>query len=122
MEEAKKYADHDPASQPDVTGFVKQLLYTYDTDWKFTITVKADAEYLLHTARVNEKELKEAIAKVCTYVRPVMISGDGDQLMDDCGGIEGYIRMIREMDKGNEEVLSRIRELGWKRKRNKNNL
>ena len=42
--------------------------------------------------------------------------------MDDCGGIEGYIRMIREMEKGNEEVLSRIRELGWKRKRNKNNL
>ena len=122
MEEAKKYADNDPASQPDVTGFVKQLLYTYDTDWKFTITVKADAEYLLHTARVNERELKEAIAKVCTYVRPVMISGDGDQLMDDCGGVEGYIRMIREMEKGNEEVLSRIRELGWKRKRNKNNL
>lgn len=124
IKEAEKYPDETEGSRPWVNGFASKLYYTYDygDEWRFVMTPKFDIKYLLKDKRVIEKETRECIKKVCTLSRPVILSADGYQLIDDCGGIEGYIGMLKEIEDGNKETIDWAKSSGWKKKIDKNAL
>lgn len=114
----QKFPDETQASQPWVPGFASKLYYTceYDDEWRFVITPMNNINYLLKDKRVSEKETRECIKKVCTLARPVILSADGYQLIDDCGGIDDYIDMLKDIEKGNKETIERVKSSEWKKK------
>lgn len=124
IKDADKHDDESLLSQPWVDGFVNNLEYSYDfgDSWSFLITAKLDIEYLLKDKRVTVKAVKEAIKKVCTYARPVIIASDGYPLIDDVGGLKGYIEFLKEIENGNEELNSWSSSKDWKKKIDKNAL
>lgn len=124
IKDAQKYPEETQGSQPWVPGFVSKLHYTYDygDEWRFLITPMNNINYLLKDKRVSEKETRECIKKVCTLARPVILSADGYQLIDDCGGIDGYIDMLKDIEKGNKETIKWAKSSGWKKKIDKNAL
>lgn len=124
IKDADKHDDESLLSQPWVDGFVNELEYSYDfgDSWSFLITAKLDIEYLLKDKRVTVKAVKEAIKKVCTLARPVIIASDGYPLIDDVGGLKGYIEFLKEIENGNEELISWSSSKDWKKKIDKNAL
>ena len=118
LEEADDYGDMDPRSQPWVPSFAEKLIYFYDfgDSWRFTITPKCDVEELIRSGSVTEKGVKDAIKKVCTLARPVILAADGYPLVDDCGGVEGFVRMLKEIEDGDKETKNWAEGMGWKKK------
>lgn len=118
IEDAATYPDDSTLSQPWVRGFAKELHYTYDfgDSWQFTITPKYDAEYLVKAGRVTEKGIKEAIQRVCVLARPVILAADGYPLIDDCGGIDGYVESLRAIEDGDKDSKAWAEGMGWKKK------
>ena len=108
----------DPRSQPWVSGFAKKLIYSYDfgDSWQFTITAKFDVEGLLKEGRVTEKDVREAFKKVCTLARPYILAADGYPLVDDCGGLYGFVEMLKEIEAGDKEMKKWAEGMGWKKK------
>ena len=115
LEEADDYGDMDPRSQPWVPSFAEKLIYFYDfgDSWRFTITPKCDVEELIRSGSVTEKGVKDAIKKVCTLARPVILAADGYPLVDDCGGVEGFVRMLKEIEDGDKETKNWAEGMGW---------
>lgn len=124
IKDAQKYPVETEGSWPWVPGFALKLYYTYDygDEWRFVITPMNNIDYLLKDKRVTEKETRECIKKVCTLARPVILSADGYQLTDDCGGINGYIDMLKDIEEGNKETIEWVKSSGWKKKIDKNAL
>ena len=118
LEEADDYGDMDPRSQPWVPSFAEKLIYFYDfgDSWRFTITPNCDVEELIRSGSVTEKGVKDAIKKVCTLARPVILAADGYPLVDDCGGVEGFVRMLKEIEDGDKETKNWAEGMGWKKK------
>lgn len=118
IQDAATYPDESTLSQPWVQGFAKELHYTYDygDSWHFTITPKYDAEYLVKAGRVTEKEVRDAIQRVCVLARPVILAADGYPLMDDCGGTEGYVDTLRSIEDGDKDNKAWANSMGWKKK------
>ena len=118
IEDAATYPDDSTLSQPWVRGFAKELHYTYDfgDSWQFTITPKYDAEYLVKAGRVTEKGIREAIQRVCVLARPVILAADGYPLIDDCGGIDGYVESLRAIEDGDKDSKAWAEGMGWKKK------
>lgn len=110
------YSNNDNAYQPVVSGFVSELHYLYDfgDSWRFTITMKPDVKYLKD--RVTEKQVKDTIKKVCTLSRPVILAADGYPLVDDCGGLYGYVKMLLEIENGDKETRQWAEDMYWKKK------
>ena len=124
IKDADKHDDESLLSQPWVDGFVNELEYSYDygDSWAFLITARLDIEYLLKDKRVTVKAVKESIKKVCTLARPVIIASDGYPLIDDVGGLQGYIEFLKEIENGNEELNYWSSSKDWKKKIDKNAL
>lgn len=122
IQDAATYPDDSTLSQPWVRGFAKELHYTYDfgDSWQFTITPKYDAEYLVKAGRVTEKEVRDAIQRVCVLARPVILAADGYPLMDDCGGIDGYVDILSSIEDGDKDSKAWANSMGWKKKIDKN--
>ena len=118
IQDAATYSDESTLSQPWVRGFAKELHYTYDfgDSWQFTITPKYDAEYLVKAGRVTEKGIREAIQRVCVLARPVILAADGYPLIDDCGGIDGYVETLRAIEDGDKDSKAWTEGMGWKKK------
>lgn len=118
IEDAATYPDDSTLSQPWVRGFAKELHYTYDfgDSWRFTITPKYVAEYLVKVGRVTEKEVREAIRRVCVLARPVILAADGYPLIDDCGGSMGYTETLRAIEDGDKDSKDWADSMGWKKK------
>ena len=123
IREARRYSDDDMRSQPFVYPFASSLIYEYDygDGWTFTITPQEDAEYLVKQGRLTDKEVQEAINDVCTIARPVVLALDGLPLVEDVGGIHGYIDFLRginglpsDMYEDKEESLAWAKSMGWK--------
>lgn len=115
---AQAFPDTSLSSQPDVCGFAGKLHYTYDfgDNWRFTITPSFDASYLVEKGIVTGNEIKNVIQKVCTLARPVMLAFDGYPLVDDVGGTSGYVEMLKQIDKGDEDIIAWAEGMGWKKK------
>ena len=118
IEDAATYPDDSTLSHPWVRGFAKELHYTYDfgDSWQFTITPKYDTEYLLKAGRVTEKEIRDAIQRVCVLARPVILATDGYPLIDDVGDPMGYAETLRAIEDGDKDSRTSAESRGWKKK------
>lgn len=115
IEDTAEEPEDSVLSIPYVYSFARKLLYTYDfgDDWSFTITPHEDVEYL--EGRVTSSEMKEAIRSVLILARPRVIAADGLPLIEDVGGVYGFIDFFKgdEMYEDEEESLDWARGNGW---------
>ncbi len=90
----------DPWLQPVIGTPTDVLYYNYDfgDDWMIRITASMDACDLVEQGRVTQQDLDEAIASIYKNYRPVCIAADGPFLVDDAGGLSGYIRFLRAIN------------------------
>ena len=95
-----------PSEQPLINSPTDVLYYYYDygDNWKIRITGSLDACDLVEQGRVTQDELDQAIAKVFTTYRPVCIAADGLSLVDDAGGISGFISFLRSIHPTEEKA------------------
>ncbi|MDD3339256.1 MAG: hypothetical protein PHS82_10420, partial [Lachnospiraceae bacterium] len=94
-----------PDYQPVISGLSKMLLYEYDfgDGWCVRIT-SSDVDDLIESERITREELSEAVAKLHETYRPVCIAQDGRMVLDDVGGIGGYVQFLRGINqKGHKE-------------------
>jgi len=89
-----------PALQPVIGTPTDVLYYNYDfgDNWMVRITASMDACDLVEQGRITQQELDEAIAGVYKNYRPVCIAADGPFLVDDAGGLSGYMRFLRSIN------------------------
>ena len=66
--------------------------------------------------RVTEKGIREAVQRVCVLARPVILAADGYPLIDDCGGIDGYVESLRAIEDGDKDSKAWAEGMGWKKK------
>ena len=94
-----------PDMQPYISPVTNVLYYNYDfgDDWMVRITASLDACDLVEQGRVTQQELDEAIASIYKTYRPVCIAADGMYLVDDAGGLSGYIRFLRSINPAAEK-------------------
>lgn len=69
-----------------------ELLYTYDYGDNWQVRITCENAYFEEDAASDE-----TILLVAEKERPVCIAADGLSVMDDCGGIYGYVRDLRTM-------------------------
>ena len=94
----------DPAIQPSVKCCTDMLCYEYDfgDGWFIEITARDGCDGLLRSSRVKAADVDNAVRTVCEENRPVCIASDGLPVLDDVGGIDGYVRFLRGINKQSE--------------------
>ena len=119
-----------PEAQVCPVPFTDVLYYTYDfgDDWKVRITASWNCVDLMD--QLTQKELDKAQIKCREVYRPVLIARDGQFVMDDVGGIHGYLDFLqtihpdldgldeeaKAMAKQNrKEYLTWAKGQGWKK-------
>ena len=111
------------------------LLYEYDfgDGWCIKITASENCPDLVESGRVTQLELDRANVKCRETYRPVLIAKDGEMLMDDVGGLNGYAEFLRtinpDMDsltgaderadakQQKKEMLEWAKGMGWKKEK-----
>ena len=85
--------------QPEVHPLTDTLHYVYDygDGWRVKITACTSVRDLLESGRLTMEELEEAVCSLYKSYRPVCIGQDGYNVMDDVGGIDGFIRFLRSV-------------------------
>ena len=137
IKEIVKSKEDYPDNQPVIGASTDVLYYFYDfgDGWQIRITGSMDACDLVEQGRVTQEDLDKAICKVYETYRPVCIAADGLPLVDDAGGISGYMRFLRAIHPTEEkafwgkndipdnwsyenksESLEWAKSLGWKSK------
>lgn len=113
------------------------LLYCYDfgDNWKIRITASEDCTDLIKSGRITQAELDRANIKCREVYRPVLIARDGDMVMDDVGGIYGFVSFlktinpdltgmdpeeIKEVLNKKDDLLNWSKIVGWKAVKTKN--
>lgn len=106
------------------------LFYNYDfgDNWEIKITLGDEGAELVKNGRISQSALDKAVAKCCTLYRPVLLARDGEMLIDDVGGLHGFVdfleKIFPELDglsedeaaealQEREEYLVWARSLGW---------
>ena len=106
------------------------LLYNYDfgDNWKIRITASENCPDLVESGRISQTELDRANVKCREVYRPVLIARDGEMLVDDVGGILGFVdfllrinpelKMLDQEEKEaarqeKKESLEWAKSLGW---------
>lgn len=101
----KKYVENIIHSQEDTPEaqvcpipFTDVLYYHYDfgDDWTVRITASWNCEDLMEL--ISQDELDKAQIKCRELYRPVLIARDGSFLMDDVGGIHGFVEFLRAIN------------------------
>lgn len=93
--------------QPAVHPLTDTLCYYYDygDGWELKITACTSATDLLESGRLTMEELEEAVHTVHKTYRPVCIGQDGYNVMDDVGGIGGFVRFLRSVKRKDDEYI-----------------
>lgn len=99
------------------------LFYEYDFGDGWVVVVKAEEFYDVEEGSVvcNNKQVDEELAqKIITVInklKPICVSMDGLPVMDDVGGIWGYIDFLKNIHEGDKEEREESREwakeMGW---------
>ncbi len=86
-----------PLRQPFVYSFTDELLYQYDfgDSWKIKITGSRNCADLVESGKVTQDMLDKSSIKARVTYRPVLLSRDGEMLIDDVGGASGMVEFIR---------------------------
>jgi len=91
-----------------------------------TITKEKDCSELLQKGYMSENELLDAEATVLTKHKPVCVHKDGIFVLDDVGGLSGFIRFLEVIYEGEEEERNSSRtwaqSLGWSERKISNKL
>lgn len=119
--------------QPHITPVCDALYYNYDfgDSWIVKITASSGVGDLLENKRLTQEELNESIKILNDKYTPVCIARDGYPVLDDVGGMSGYIDFLKGINgKGEEdsvyedakESLEWAKSLGWSKRKvgNKN--
>ena len=83
--------------QPHISTVCDTLFYNYDfgDNWMVKITASSGAGDLLESGRLTQEGLNEAIKILNDKYTPVCIVQDGYPVLDDVGGISGYIEFLK---------------------------
>ena len=101
------------------------LIYKYDfgDGWEIEITRKADCSALLKDKKITKQELLNAEKIVYEKHAPVCICKEGAMLMDDVGGIYGFLEFLKDVNVNNGinsdnlDIIYWAKSLGWKKNR-----
>lgn len=122
FEDSKKYPSHSLLSQPYLYSFAQSINYNYDfgDNWNFNIKLMDNATYLVKDNRINASQIREAIKEVCIKARPICIAADGLPLVEDVGGVYGYIEFLKginglgsRMYEDKQESIAWAKGNGW---------
>lgn len=100
------------------------MIYHYDfgDDWVVEITRLEDSNDLLAAGRLTPQALATAEKTVSTAHRPVCLAKDGINLMDDVGGLYGFIEFLKTVYEDpniaeSEEMFAWASGQGWNRRK-----
>lgn len=96
-----------PNLQPIIGPLTDTLYFNYDfgDNWYVKITGSFGAADLVESGRITQKELEEAVLQLLTKYRPVCIAQDGLSVLDDVGGLDGFVQFLNGINqKGNRKV------------------
>lgn len=79
--------------------FTDSLQYDYDfgDGWQFRITGSRGCSDLIEDGIITWKEMMNAVSKVLYERHPVLIAADGDMLIEDVGGVVGFVEFLERM-------------------------
>ena len=112
-------------------GITDVLLYEYDFGdrWQLKITGSYGCDDLVEDGRVTQEELDAARTAVWKTYRPVCIASDGYNLVDDVGGLSGYVDFLEKLDgkvdkdddyaaEEKADLRTWARSMGWSKRKN----
>lgn len=118
------FKDYDICIDKNIFPVTHKLIYNYDfgDDWIITITKEKDCKELLENGYISEDELFEAETTVVTKHRPVCIHKDGVSVLDDVGGMHGFLEFLRNVYEGENKEEGRnlkawAQSLGWSKRK-----
>ena len=116
--------DDDICTHNDIFPVTNKLIYNYDfgDDWIITITKEEDFKELLQKGFISKEELLEAEETVITKHKPVCIHKDGAFVLDDVGGLHGFVRFLEDINEGEDKEERRnykawAESLGWSKRK-----
>ena len=121
--------DEDVCNDNDIFPVTHKLIYNYDfgDDWTITITKEKDCRELLQKGCISKDELLDAEAAVLTKHKPVCIHKDGVFVLDDVGGLHGFISFLKEIYEGEDKkersnYKTWAQSLGWSERKISNKM
>lgn len=118
-----------PMHQPMIGGITDTLLYNYDygDNWFVKITGSWNCADLVERGRLTQEELDAAALTEWKTHRPVCIARDGLNVLDDVGGMGGYLQFLRAINKdtsddngmydNKDSSLEWAKSLGWNKRK-----
>ena len=123
------FKDDDVCSDNGIFPVTHNLIYNYDfgDDWTITITKEKDCRELLQKGYISKDELLDAEATVLKKHKPVCIHKDGVFVLDDVGGLHGFISFLKEIYEGEDKeersnYKAWAQSLGWSKRKISNKL
>lgn len=123
------FKDENVFNNKDIFPVTHELIYNYDfgDNWIVTITKERNCNDLLQKDYISEDELLEAEEKVLTKHKPVCIHKDGIFVLDDVGGMSGFVRFLKEIYEGDDKeerdsYMEWAKSLGWSKRKVSNKL
>ena len=114
------FMDDDLGTENDIFPVTHELIYNYDfgDDWTVIITKEKDCKELLQKGCISKEELLEAETTTITRHKPVCIHKDGLFVLDDVGGLHGFVDFLKEIYEGEDKEERRnnmiwAQGLGW---------
>lgn len=79
--------------------FTDTLIYEYDPgdSWCFRITGSRGCTDLINSGLITVNGLEKSVAKVIEELHPILIARDGDMLIEDIGGVPGFIEFLQKL-------------------------
>lgn len=100
------------------------LYYEYDhgDSWIVRVTKLKSCDDLVADHSVTQEEVDAAKEIVLTKYKPVCLSRDGVDVMDDVGGLSGFANFLREINEPEDKQEAAdykrwARSMGWKQKK-----
>ena len=88
-------------------------LINYGDDWWVKITCEEIYSSIHDTPYAPDERLEEIVYKN----KPLCIAADGMNVVDDCGGMYGFLRMLRTINGKDKDEAREMKEwarsLGW---------
>lgn len=104
-------------------------LYDYGDDWCVKITLEEiyhkteDGDFVDNDMCRISEDLKLVLAQVEAKEKAVCMAADGLNVVDDCGGLHGYLNMLQTINGDDKEKASDMKEwargLGWTGRKSK---